>query len=89
MPLTYIQSPLANYTLPDAEAVKKQIGESIKELREGTGMSQIELSRNLGKKSATYIALIEQGKRNIAAAELARLAVHLKVDLSYFYSQKK
>jgi transcriptional regulator with XRE-family HTH domain len=85
MPKLLVRDPDAIYTLPSHEQVTKTIGERIKALRLKHRMSQVELSRNIGKKSAAYLAFIEQGQRNISSADLARLAVHLKVKLSYFY----
>lgn len=85
MPRALIPSLLANYDLPDESHVRTTIGQRIRELRQKNRMSQIELSQNLGKQSATFIALIEQGKRGIDSADLARLASHMKVSLSYFY----
>lgn len=85
MPRALIRDPKANYDLPDPGDIQVVIGQRIRELRKKHRMSQMELARNLGKTSAAYIANIEGGFRNITAADLSRLAHHLKVKLSYFY----
>ena len=82
--IRFAKDPTADYNLPDHLTMMTVIGERIRLLRMQHGMSQIELARNLGKQSATYIALIESAKRNITGAELARVAFHFRVELSYF-----
>lgn len=85
MPKVFIRDPNAQYELPDESAILAVVGPRIRALRKNHGMTQIELSRNIGKESSAYIAMIEDGKRNMRATDLIRLAVHLKVSMSYFY----
>jgi len=85
MPIIKVHSPHADYDLPDADSIKQRIGQRIREQRLLLRMSQEELAKNVGKKTATYIALIEKGTRNISAVDLARIAHHFKIDLSFFY----
>lgn len=85
MPRILVRDPKANYNLPTDQSIRSTIGAKLRELRKQHGMAQIELAKNIGKKSAAYIAFIESGERNITATDLSRIAFHLKVRLSYFY----
>lgn len=44
-------------------------GAIIKKAREECGLSQLELAKEIGKKSATYISLIESGKRGVSCRD--------------------
>lgn len=54
--------------------MKNLIGKRIREHREALGMSQIDLARLAEKKSATYVALIEGGERNVSTSDLLKIA---------------
>lgn len=56
-----------------SKAIKRKIGETIKNARKSCGMSQIELAKMIGHKSATYISYIERGERNISAVDFIRI----------------
>lgn len=59
------------------EETKKQIGANIKEKREKIGWSQEQLAKSIGKQTATYIAFIEKGERNITTVDLMAIAKQL------------
>lgn len=61
---------------------KVKIGESIRSFRREKGFSQKELAQNIGKESATYIATIEKGKRNILITDCIKIAEELGVTVS-------
>ncbi len=50
------KDPKANYDLPSHAAITKSIGQNLRRLRKEHRMSQLELAKNIGKKSAAYIA---------------------------------
>lgn len=81
----FIKDPKANYDLPSDTDIRVTVGTRLRELRKAHRMSQKELAVNIGKNSAAYIAFIESGERRISAVDLALIASHLKVKLSYFY----
>ena len=85
MPFIHAKSPHAEYELPDSQDVRIKIGSRISAARKKLGMSQTEVANTLGKKSPAYLSLVENGSRNIMAADLVRLAVHFKMPLSHFY----
>jgi len=62
------------------------IGEKIKKIRIKKGLSQVELARSIGKKTATYIAFIEKDKRNITVKDLIKITESLEVEASVFFS---
>lgn len=55
------------------EPVYKALGKAIASLREGRGMSQLELAQKLGKGSST-IAEIETGKTRILVSDVEKIA---------------
>lgn len=59
------------------------MGKRIKDLRTELGMSQVELARQAEKESATYIALIENGDRNVSTADLIKIASALGTTVSF------
>ena len=54
----------------DEGLVNENVGLNIKLARKSVGLSQIELARLIGFKSATAITLIESGKRKITIGKL-------------------
>ena len=67
--------------------VKEIIGETIKVRREFMNMNQVELAEKAGKRSATYIALIEQGKRNVSIYDLIKIAHALGTTVSHLIGE--
>lgn len=65
--------------MPD---VKMLIGKRIRQRREELGLSQIDLAKSAGKKSATYIALIENGDRNVNPTDLLKIAKALSIPVA-------
>ncbi|MFA5273003.1 MAG: helix-turn-helix transcriptional regulator [Candidatus Peribacter sp.] len=66
----------------DNQHAKNLIGKRIKDRREALGISQLDLAKQAEKRSATYIALIENGERNVSMADLIKIAKALGVSLS-------
>ena len=56
----------------DEQHVKNLMGQRIKERRETLGISQVDLANQAEKQTATYIALIENGDRNVSTADLIK-----------------
>lgn len=71
------------------EQTKKIIGENIKKLREKLGLSQSELAQSIGKQTATYIAFIEKGDRNIATVDLMAIAKQLGTSVAGLIGEEK
>ncbi len=59
------------------EDIKKQIGANIRQKREQLGWSQEQLAQSIGKQTATYIAFIEKGERNVTTVDLMAIAKQL------------
>ncbi len=68
---------------------RKKIGEKIRILREKIGFSQEQLAQKVGKQTATYIAFIEKGERNIATMDLMRIAKELGVSVAVLIGEEK
>ena len=66
------------YTAGYQKVLKK-----LKEAREESGFTQVEISQKL-KKPQSYISKIERGERRIDVAELSILAKFYKKSLNYF-----
>lgn len=64
---------------------RKRIGERIKFARRGMKMTQTQLAKAVGKKSAAYIAFIEQGERNINIVSLLKICSVIGIDVSYIH----
>lgn len=64
-----------------------QIGERIKYLRKGEKISQLELGNIVGR-SANQIGRIERAEGNPTIETLYRIALHYKVEISYFIDEK-
>jgi len=68
---------------------KKTIGENIKALREKLGFSQEALAQKVGKQTATYIAFIEKGERNITTVDLMSIARQLGTSVANLIGENK
>ncbi len=64
-----------------AEKLLVLLGQRIRTLRKGRGMSQEQLSQATGL-HRTYIGGVERGERNISTVNLAKIAKSLGVSLS-------
>lgn len=64
--------------------IKEQVGARIKELRQGTGLSQEKFALSIGM-DRTYYASVENGKRNISIVNLKKIANGLGVSLSELF----
>ena len=71
------------------DQTKKTIGENIKKLREKLGLSQSELAQSIGKQTATYIAFIEKGERNITTVDLMSIAKQLGTTVAGLIGEEK
>jgi len=65
--------------------VKSKIGTRIKELRELNKLSQKDLSYSADL-DRSYIASVENGKRNIAIVNIEKIAVALKISVKDFFN---
>jgi len=65
--------------------LKLVIGSRIKQARNNAGKLQKDLSNLLGYESQSIISEIENGKKDIDASDLFKIAVFLRVDISYLY----
>lgn len=63
----------------DLDVVKRVLGERVRAQRLSLALTQEKLAERSGL-SRNYIGGIEQGRRNVAAFNLVRLAVALEVD---------
>ncbi|MBN1183712.1 MAG: helix-turn-helix transcriptional regulator [Bacteroidales bacterium] len=68
--------------------IKTKIGIRIKELREIKNMSQKELSYS-SDLDRSYIASVENGKRNISIVNIEKIAKALDVTLKVFFNNDK
>ena len=60
--------------------IRETLGKGIKERRMKMGLSQLSLANACGKQTATFIALAENGQRNISSASLMKIAYKLNTD---------
>lgn len=65
--------------------VKLKIGKRIKELREAAKMSQKDLAYTADL-DRSYIASVENGKRNISIVNIEKIAVALCVTIKEFFN---
>ena len=65
--------------------IKSKIGNRIKELREQKEMSQKDLSYSADL-DRSYIASVENGKRNISIVNIEKIAIALEVSLKDFFN---
>ena len=56
----------------------KMLGNTVRRLREGEGISQEELAARCGL-HRTYVGSVERGERNVSLANIVRLAKALKI----------
>lgn len=68
--------------------IKSKIGVRIKELREVKQMSQKDLAYT-SDLDRSYIASVENGKRNISIVNIEKIAVALEVTLKEFFNDSK
>lgn len=61
--------------------------ERIRTLRQSLGLTQEELARKAGFRSAQIVSQIEKGERDIKAYELVKLSKVLHTDLYGFFSK--
>jgi len=66
----------------------KFVASKIKESRLKKGLTQQELALAIGKKSSTYIALIETGKRKVGLEDLGEIAKALGRDVNFFIGKE-
>lgn len=69
--------------------MKKQIGANIKAIREKIGWSQEQLAQSIGKQTATYIAFIEKGERNVTTVDLMSIAKQLGTSVASLVGEDK
>ena len=67
---------------------KKEIGETIREVRKQRGLSQEELSKRMGFKDRSGLTKIETGVNDISGEALAQLAELLEVHVGIFFTGK-
>ena len=65
-------------------ALSKQVGNRVRELRDQAGISQEELAARASL-HRNYIGSIERGERDVGVAALERLAGALGISLSEFF----
>ena len=65
----------------------KAVGARIKELRAGTGWSQVEFAARIDM-ARTYFAEIEIGKRNVSIRNLKKITDGLDVTLAQFFDSE-
>ena len=70
--------------LGDKYMIKIKIGNRIKELRKELGLSQEKLANNC-ELDRTYVASVENGKRNISIINLEKIVKALNVSLKDFF----
>ena len=65
--------------------IKEKVGKRLRELRKAKGLSQEKFSYecNLDR---TYIASIEQGKRNVSIVNIEKITKTLNISLSVFFN---
>ena len=64
--------------------IKQKVGARIRELRNDRGLSQEKLALAAGL-DRTYIASVENGKRNISIVNLEKIIVALNITFSMFF----
>ncbi|MEA3444001.1 MAG: helix-turn-helix transcriptional regulator [Bacteroidota bacterium] len=68
--------------------IKSKVGIRIKELREQNNMSQKDLAYTADL-DRSYIASVENGKRNISIVNIEKVAIALKVSVKDFFNNGK
>lgn len=67
-------------------SIKTDFGNSIRELRTATGLSQEKFALHIGM-DRTYYASAESGKRNISLENIAKIADGLNVPISTIFKK--
>lgn len=68
--------------------IKLKIGRRIKELREKTEMSQMDLAY-AADLDRSYIASIENGQRNVSIINIEKIALALNITVREFFKSKE
>jgi transcriptional regulator with XRE-family HTH domain len=68
------------------QALQKQVGRRIRELRENKGLSQEALA-GICDLHRTYIGLIERGERNLSIATVEQIAAGLEVPVAAIFAE--
>lgn len=68
--------------------IKNKFGKRVKELRLQKGCSQEQFSHECHL-DRTYIASIENGKRNVSIENIEKITIALKISLSDFFSSEQ
>ena len=66
-------------------ALRKQIGQRLRELREGAGISSQERLAEMANLHRTYIGRLERGETGVTVESLAAILVPLGVTLREFF----
>lgn len=64
-----------------------KVGQRIKELRKHINLSQETLA-NIAEIDRTYMASVENGKRNIAVVNLEKIIIALGIDYTTFFNHQ-
>lgn len=67
--------------------IKEKVGKRLRELRTAIGLSQEKFSYECGI-DRTYIASIEQGKRNVSIVNIEKITKTLNISLSIFFDSQ-
>ena len=68
--------------------IKLKIGQRVKELRKGLGLSQESLAYK-AEVDRTYVTDVENGRRNVSVEILERLVKALEVSFTEFFNAKE
>lgn len=71
----------------DSKPDTSGIGGKIKQARSECGLSQIELAREIGLKSATAISLMESDMRGVDVQTLRKIAHITNLPITFFFSE--
>lgn len=82
-PLTH-KHLLDTILLGGVQVIRKKVGKRIRELRRTQNISQEKLALKAGV-DRTYLASVEQGKRNISIINLEKIAMALNTTLEVFF----
>ena len=85
-PLTHkhLVGTILLYLSGGVQVIRKKVGERIKELRQAQNISQEKLALKADI-DRTYLASVEQGKRNIAIINLEKIVIALDTTLEVFF----
>ena len=65
--------------------IKEKIGKRLRELRTAKGLSQEKFSFEC-ELDRTYIASIEQGRRNVSIVNIEKIAIALNISVADFFN---